>query len=107
MLDLFRPRAAVPEAPVAAHQIPAGFSNNQLMLIKPGFDVGPDMSIAEFCDFFALQPSILQKLTDNAYDFARNLRFIMLANLDDMGFKLGEKAALLDAIEKWSIPRAM
>ena len=34
----------------------------------------------------------------------RNLRFITLDNLTEMGFKLGEKAALQDAIECWSVP---
>ena len=101
MLDLFRGRASA-----SAPSTQSAGPSNEPMLIKSGFEVGPDMSIAEFCTSFKLQPSILQKLVDNAYDFARNLRFVTLANLNDMGFKLGERAALLDAIEKWSVPSA-
>ncbi|KIK01240.1 hypothetical protein K443DRAFT_7073 [Laccaria amethystina LaAM-08-1] len=74
------------------------------MLLKPTSSVGHDMPIGEFCTSFGLQPSILAKLEDNAYDYARNLRFITLDNLTEMGFKLGEKAALQDAVERWSIP---
>ena len=62
------------------------------------------MSISDFCTSFGLQASILKKLDSNAYDFARNLRFISLDNLTEMGFKLGERAALQDAVERWSIP---
>ena len=75
------------------------------MLLKPTSDIGPDMPISDFCTSFGLQASILEKLDSNAYDFARNLRFISLDNLTEMGFKLGERAALQDAVERWSIPR--
>ena len=61
------------------------------------------MSISDFCTSFGLQASILKKLDSNAYDFARNLRFISLDNLTEMGFKLGERAALQDAVERWSL----
>ena len=74
------------------------------MLLSSTHDVGLDMTISQFCETFGLQPSILGKLEENAYDFARNLRFITLDNLTDMGFKLGEKAALQDAVERWSVP---
>ena len=74
------------------------------MLLKPTSGVGHDMPIAEFCTSFGLQPSILAKLEENAYDYAHNLHFITLDNLTEMGFKLGEKAALQDAVERWSVP---
>ena len=74
------------------------------MLLKPTSGVGRDMPIAEFCTSFRLQPSILAKLEENAYDYTHNLRFITLDNLTEMGFKLGEKAALQDAVECWSVP---
>ncbi|KAF8968729.1 hypothetical protein BDZ97DRAFT_1755027 [Flammula alnicola] len=104
ILDLFRPaRAAVPDAP--APQMLAGPAHVNKMLLNPACDVGPDMPIAQFCDSFGLQRSVLEKLEENAYDFARNLRFITLDNLTEMSFKLGEKAALQDAVERWSVPR--
>jgi len=74
------------------------------MLLRTTSGIGPDMPIVEFCTLFGLQPSILVKLEENAYDYACNLRFITLDNLTEMGFKLGEKAALQDAVEHWSVP---
>jgi hypothetical protein len=74
------------------------------MLLGPARNLGPDMAIAQFCNSFGLQPTIQAKLEENAYDYARNLRFIALDDLKEMGFKLGEKAALQDAIERWSVP---
>ena len=61
------------------------------------------MPIFEFCDSFGLQPSVLEKLEENAYDYAQNLCFITLNNLTEMGFKLGQRAALQDAVEHWSV----
>lgn len=108
LIDLFRPqaaRAAVLDAP--APQMPAGPSAINKMLLNPTRNVGHDMPISEFCDFFGLQPSVLEKLEENAYDFARNLRFITLDNLTEMGFKLGQRAALQDAVERWSVPHVV
>jgi hypothetical protein len=101
---LFRPaRTAAPEVP--APQMLAGLSNVNKMLLNPTRNIGADMPIAEFCNSFGLQHTVLEKLVENAYDFARNLRFITLDNLTEMGFKLGEKAALQDAVERWSVLR--
>lgn len=76
------------------------------MVLSPARNVGPDISIAEFCALYSLQPSVQKKLDENSYDHARLLRFVSLDNLGEMGFKLGERAALLDAVERWSVPRA-
>jgi len=74
-------------------------------LVNRLFDIGADMSIAQFCNDYGLQPAVLKKLDENGYDYARNLRFITLENLTEMGFKLGEKAALQDAVERWAVRR--
>jgi hypothetical protein len=106
VLDLLRPRPAQaiehPMPPAAALAIP---SNQDKMLLGPARTLGLDMSIGQFCESFGLQASIRAKLEDNAYDCARNLRFITLNDLTEMGFKLGEKAALQDAVERWSVPQ--
>ena len=75
------------------------------MLLNAIFNVGPDMPIAQFCENYGLQPAIHQKLDENGYDYARNLRFITLENLAEMGFKLGERAAIQDAVERWAVRR--
>jgi len=76
-----------------------------VMLLDPIFNVGPDMPITQFCTNYGLQPAIHQKLDENGYDYARNLGFITLENLAEMGFKLGEKAAIQDAVEQWAVCR--
>lgn len=101
VLDLFRPCLPVQDAPVPV--LPATMSQ---MVLSPARNVGPDISIAEFCALYSLQPSVQKKLDENSYDHARLLRFVSLDNLGEMGFKLGERAALLDAVERWSVPRA-
>jgi hypothetical protein len=103
VLDLFRPRIPVQDTPAPALPPVA----THAMVLSPARDIGQDRSIAEFCALYGLQPSIQKKLEDNAYDHARLLRFVSLNNLGEMEFKLGERAALLDAIERWSLPRAI
>ncbi|KAF8185982.1 hypothetical protein BJ912DRAFT_852486, partial [Pholiota molesta] len=100
-------RNGIGHAEPSAHQPLARSSQPSTMLLNPGRDIGPDMPIAQFCNSFGLQPAVLEKLEENAYDFARNLRFITLENLTEMGFKLGQKAALQDAVERWSVPHTL
>ena len=52
------------------------------------------MPISEFCDLYALGPNILEKFTLHMYKDARLLRFVTLADLKEIGFRLGEIAAL-------------
>ncbi len=92
--------AWVTEAPSASIQ------PSSAMLVNPLFDIGANMSFAQFCNNYGLQPAILKKLDENGYNYARNLHFIMLDNLTEMGFKLGEKAALQNTVERWAVHRA-
>ena len=80
---------------------PTGSSNG--MLLGPGFDLGPDMTIDAFCRTYGLHQSIFEKLDKNGYDHARNLRFVSLDNLAEIGFKLGQKALIQDAVERWAV----
>ena len=105
VLNLFHPQLAIPEP--LTPQLAAVPLNQNKMLLNPACDLGHDMSIAEFCEFFGLQHTVLQKLKKNAYDFAHNLCFIALGNSAQMGFKLGENAALQDPVERWSLPCIM
>ena len=102
VLDLIRPRPAIEHPEPAALTVP---SNQGKMLLGPARILGPDMSIDQFCESFGLQPSIRARLEVNGYYYARNLRFVTLDDLMEMGFKLGEKASLQDAVERWSVPQ--
>jgi hypothetical protein len=66
---------------------------------------GHDMPLAQFCTDFKLSDKVFEKLRDNGYQDARVLRFLMIDELKEMNFRLGEIAALRDAVEMWSLPR--
>jgi len=73
------------------------------MPVNPLFDIDANMTIAQFWNNYGLQHAVLKKLDENGYDYPHNLCFIMLDNLTEMGFKLGEKAALQNAVERWAV----
>jgi hypothetical protein len=89
-------------AAAAASAAPLPVSN---MLLDPSRTIGPEMKIPDFCAAYDLPPQVLKHLEDNSYGSVTHLCFVSLADLDDMGFKGGEKAALRDAVERWSVLR--
>jgi hypothetical protein len=110
LLNVFQPLIAAVSRPLdhATAAIAPPASNTPLvsekMLLPPNRAVGPDMTVPEFCDQYTLSPNILEHLNRNSYTHASHLRFVSLADLDGMGFNLGEKAALRDAVDRWSLP---
>lgn len=100
--DKFLGNAGAERLPVVQAALPP-ISN---MLLDPSHTVGPEMKIPNFCAAYDLPPQVLKHLEDNSYGNVTHLRFVSLADLDNMGFKGGEKAALHDVIERWSVPRA-
>ena len=69
------------------------------MQCQPGIDT----PIAEFCRLYGLGDPILQKFLQHGYLQSRMLRFIQIPELKEMDFRLGEIAALKDAVEMWSV----
>ena len=110
LLNVFQPLIAAVSHPLNHANTaiaPAAASNPPLVLqtlLPLNRVVGPDMTIPEFCDLHNLLPKILEHLNRNSYFHAGHLRFVSLADLDGMGFNLGEKAALRDAVDRWSLP---
>ena len=86
--------------PVVRAAAPPPVSN---MLLDPSRTIGPEMKIPDFCAAYDLPPQVLKHLEDNSYGNVTHLRFVSLVDLDNMGFKGGEKAALRDAVERWSV----
>jgi hypothetical protein len=74
-------------------------------LLDPSRNPGQDMPLDQFCQLYDLSANILKRLQDNSYMHARILRFITIAELNVMEFRLGEIAALRDAVETWSVPK--
>jgi len=61
------------------------------------------MKLDAFCAMYDLGPKIIEKFTTHDYMHARFLRFILIKELEEMGFTRGEIAGLQDAVENWSV----
>jgi hypothetical protein len=80
-----------------------GQAPDSLSLLDPSRTAGPDMPIATFCTRYELGDLILRKLIDNGYSHACMLRFVQITELTQMEFRLGDIAAMKDAVEQWSV----
>jgi hypothetical protein len=115
LVDLFRPSrpAPAPQHPLAPQPVPAAppaptaYDLQCPTLLHPSRSPGIDMPLTEFCMVYDLGPSLLEKFHDNSYKDARVLRFVTIAELKEMNFRLGEIAALRDAVERWSVPNGV
>ncbi|KAG2741733.1 hypothetical protein P692DRAFT_20879807 [Suillus brevipes Sb2] len=94
----------IPAMPLAV--APAPSDPTCTSLLHPSCMQGIDMPLNEFCANYDLGNTIHAKFAQNAYKEARFLHFVTIPELKEMGFQLGEIAALHDAVERWSLPRA-
>ncbi|KAG2154806.1 hypothetical protein DEU56DRAFT_751437 [Suillus clintonianus] len=105
VLDIFRPQLpAVAVAPALSSTLHSSDSACTTFL-HPSRAQGRDIPLDEFCTEYDLGNNIHVKFTENAYKEAQFLRFVTISELKEMGFQLGEIAALRDAVEWWSVPR--
>lgn len=106
ILDVFRPPVVQPVAPLLpiAPPPPRYHADLPTTLLNPTRLPGDNMTLAELCILFDLSETILTKFIENGYTQARFLRFVTITELEQMGFKMGEIAALRDAVETWSLP---
>ena len=84
-------------APVAAP-----LTQPTLMLFHPSRSLGADMRLSDFCNLYDLDDSIRTKFEQHGYKRSRHLRHVQLSDLTEMALKLGEVAALKDAVSMWS-----
>jgi hypothetical protein len=62
----------------------------------------PDLSLPDFCTAYSLSPEIHMKLMGNGYTGTQTIRYIIISELKEMGFKNGEIAAMKDAVAWWA-----
>jgi hypothetical protein len=86
-------------APVAA---PEPLIQPTPMLLHPSRSLGADMCLSDFCNLYDLDDSIRTKFEQHGYKRSRHLRHVQLSDLTEMALKLGEVAALKDAVGIWS-----
>ncbi|KAJ7639649.1 hypothetical protein DFH06DRAFT_1138372 [Mycena polygramma] len=103
LLDLVRPQAAVAAAPPVALQPSFIPHHAHPMLLPPNTEVGPPMTIADFCTLYELDAEILAKLTKNGYKNSGVFFWIKIADLETMVFLPGEIAELREAVRQWAV----
>jgi len=72
-------------------------------LLSPLRHAGPDFLLDEFCTIYELGDAVLKRFEENCYKKSSALRFVTIQELKDMGFRLGEIAALRVAVDTWSV----
>lgn len=96
-----------PHAPGAAIQppqlaptiaAPAASTN----LIPANYTEGSRIDLATFCEIYTLADSIKQRLHENAITGSHAFAHMSTADLQAMGFKLGEVIDLKEAIKEWA-----
>ncbi|KAG1722738.1 uncharacterized protein EDB91DRAFT_1230512 [Suillus paluster] len=103
LLAVFRPPAVLnSDIPQPA---PAGSrtegDRSQDSLIPYGVPHGPTFSLNEFCSNYTLSNDIRTKLHQNGYTGTETICYILISELKEMEFKLGEIAAMRAAMKRW------
>ncbi|KAF7354461.1 hypothetical protein MVEN_01135300 [Mycena venus] len=108
LVGLFGRPAAPDPAPAAAATpatVPrAAPASDVPMLISPGVDCGPSLSIEAFCALYDLDDDICARFKQFKFKKTDSFRYISLHQLDKMEFMAGEVAELQVAIAKWTVP---
>ncbi|KAJ6544492.1 hypothetical protein B0H19DRAFT_1170800 [Mycena capillaripes] len=63
---------------------------------------GPNLSMEEFCATYEIDEDIFQRLKEQKFKYTNAFKFVELADLQQMGFMLGEIAELRAAIAAWA-----
>ncbi|KAG2069511.1 hypothetical protein BDR04DRAFT_1156536 [Suillus decipiens] len=99
VVNFFHPQVpAIPTMPLAAAPAPSDLTCTSLL--HPSHMQGMDMPLNKFCAKYDLGNTIHAKFAENAYKEAQFLHFVTIPELKEMGFQLGEIAALCDAVER-------
>jgi hypothetical protein len=104
------PAVPPPAAVVFAPQAPPVPIVHDLLcstLLHPSHLPETNMPLDKFCINYVLSINVLNKLHKNSYVHACVLRFVTIEKLKEMGFRLGEIAALRDVVEAWSVAKAI
>jgi hypothetical protein len=105
VIDFFHPQVPmIPAMPLTVALAPSDPICTSLL--HPSCMQGTDMSLNKFCAEYDLGNTIHAKFAQNAYKEAQFLHFVTIPELKEMGFQLGEIAALRDVVERWSLPHA-
>ena len=99
------PTSTIPQPqaqPLVQAAVPPIYDLQCPTVLQPSRKPGNDMPISEFCVQYELGKEVEAKFSEHSYSHARMLRFVTILELKEMGFRLGEVAALWDAVDRWS-----
>ncbi|KAJ7284778.1 hypothetical protein C8J57DRAFT_1497665 [Mycena rebaudengoi] len=101
---LLRPPApAAPAAPAPPPDPHAALPHPTVpMLIPHPLILGPNLSIAQFCEQYNLDDDIKERFLQNKFCFTDSFKYVELSELKTMEFMGGEIVELKAAIEKWA-----
>ena len=103
-LNFLCPLVPQPPIPSALPAPQPPLNNFSSTLLPSTCRARPDMRLDNFCAMFDLGPKIFDTFTMNDCLHAWFLWFILIRELEEMGFTWGEIMALRDDVETWSIP---
>ncbi|KAG1821905.1 uncharacterized protein BJ212DRAFT_1477738 [Suillus subaureus] len=93
--------ASVP-LPTTPGQTNALINSADIPVLPISAQPGPDLSLVNFCAVYNLSPDIHAKLMENGYMGTQTIRYIVVLELKEMGFKNGKIAAMKVAVAQWA-----
>lgn len=87
-----------PKSPPTNTDIPA---ESMLLSAVQQVNLGPRLSLSEFCAMYELSDELQTKLRSNGFISSHTLRFTSLEDVNAIGLLRGEIAQLRDAISRW------
>ena len=90
-------RHMTPSSAITPPPIPC--SPERLPLVHPGASVLDSVTLSEFATRYQISDHIRTRLEEEGFTISNQLRFIIIRELKEMGFKRGEIAVLQDAAQ--------
>ena len=92
---------AITPAPVIATTPSTSASMDSITLLPTGCDLGLEMTINNFCSLYCPKNPNVAHFLENNYTSTDAFAFIKLSELEPMGLKGGDIAALRGGVKKW------
>jgi hypothetical protein len=102
LITALRSPLAITPAPVITPTPSTSASTDSIALLPTGCDLGLEMTIDNFCSLYCPKnPNVARCLAENNYTSTDAFAFVKLSELEPMGLKGGDIAALRGGVKKW------
>ena len=89
------------QPPVTPATHPIFTAEPMLLSAAQQSNLGPCLSLADFCHTYSLSDELQTKLQSNGFTSSHALRFVSLDDIKAIGLLCGEVAQLWDAVSEW------